>query len=148
LLTSLVVALHVKGLIVVEMPDGAKPTARVFVSNTRAFDAVVYESDPSAVVTWGTEGPAATWSGALTALHRGFADPAVIVPVIPAASRGVALQHVALPIEGEKSGGKPFYTSPWFWGALAAAAFGGVAVYLVSRGSSDPTIQLEVQVPK
>jgi hypothetical protein len=60
------------------------------------------------------------------------------------------LERAPLPIEGEKgeAPGKPFYTSPWFWGALAATAFAGAAFYLVSRGSSDPTIQLEVQVPK
>ncbi len=153
LLTTLVVALHVKGIVVVEEPDRAKPTARVFVTSARAFDAVVYESDPSAAVTWGTEEPPASWTGALPALHRGFADPTVIAPAIRSASAAAA-QHGPMVVEksgvAEKSGGgsKPFYTSPWFWGALAAAGFAAGAVYLVSRGSPDPTIQLQLQVPK
>jgi hypothetical protein len=150
LLSALAASLHVKGLVVVEMPDGGKPIAHVFVTSTRAFDAVVYEPDPSAVVTWGTELPAANWTGALTALHRGFADPTMILPAIHPASPALALQHATLPIEAEKGGGtgKPFYTSPWFWGALAVAAFAGAAFYFVSLGSSDPTIQLQVPVPK
>lgn len=150
LLTSLVVALHVKGLVVVETPEIARPTARIFVASTRAFDAVLYESDPSAVVTWGAGEAPANWTGALTALHRGFADPAAISPAIHPASLAVALPNAPLTTEGEKNGApsKPFYTSYWFWGALAGAGFAALAIYLVSRGSSDPTIQLEVQVPK
>jgi hypothetical protein len=151
LLAGLVAALHVKGLVVVEVPDGAKPTARVFVTSAHAFDTVVYESDPSAVVTWGTETPITHWTGALIALHRAFGDP-VAVPSAshPDSPAAVALQHASPPIAGEKSGtpSKPFYTSPWFWGAVAATAFAAAAFYFVSRGSSDPTISLEVQVPK
>jgi hypothetical protein len=151
LLSGLVAALHVKGLVVVEVPDGAKPTARVFVMNAHAFDTVVYESDPSAVVTWGSEAPVTHWTGALTALHRAFGDPVAVSSASRTAPpAAVALQNPSPPIEGEKSGtpGKPFYTSPWFWGAIAVAAFAGAAFYFVSRGSSDPTISLEVQVPK
>jgi hypothetical protein len=151
LLSGLVAALHVKGLVVVEVPDGAKPTARVFVMSAHAFDTVVYESDPSAIATWGTEAPTTQWTGALTALHRAFADPVAVPSASHAGSpAAVALQHASPPIADEKSGtpGKPFYTSPWFWGAVAVAAFAGAAFYFVSRGSSDPTISLEVQVPK
>ncbi len=150
LLTGLAATLHVKGLVLVEAPDGARPIAHVFVASTRSFDATVYESDPAAVVTWGTGAATVDWTGALTALHRGFAAPAPITPVIQTTPSAAALQRVPQPIEGEKGGqlGKPFYTSPWFWGALAAAAFAGAAFYFVSRSSSDPTIQLEVQVPR
>ena len=68
----------------------------------------------------------------------------------PGSPAAVALQPASPPIADEKSGtpSKPFYTSPWFWGAVAVAAFAGAAFYFVSRGSSDPTISLEVQVPK
>jgi hypothetical protein len=151
LLSGLVAALHVKGLVVVGVPDGAKPTARVFVMSAHAFDTVVYESDPSAIVTWGTEAPNTQWTGALTALHRAFGDPVAVSSAShPGSPAAVALQPASPPIADEKSGtpSKPFYTSPWFWGAVAVAAFAGAAFYFVSRGSSDPTISLEVQVPK
>jgi hypothetical protein len=42
----------------------------------------------------------------------------------------------------------PFYTSPWFWGAVGAAAFGGVAVYFATRDNQTDTIHLELQAPK
>ena len=44
--------------------------------------------------------------------------------------------------------GRPFYASPWFWGAIGAALFAGAAFYFATRDSSDPNIQLSVQVPR
>lgn len=150
LLNSVAASLHAKGLLVVRASDGVKPVARAFLAGTHAFDPVVYESDSLAVVTWGAEDPVADWARALTALHRAFAEPARVPPAIHPALPIATLQPAAVPIEGEKGGpaGKPFYTSPWFWGALGAAAFAGAAFFFVSRGASDPTIQLQVQVPK
>jgi hypothetical protein len=43
--------------------------------------------------------------------------------------------------------GHAFYESGWFWGALAAAAFAGGAVYFASRDNQPTTIHLEMQVP-
>jgi hypothetical protein len=148
LLGSLASSLHVKGLIVVEAPDGAKPVARVFLASTRSFDAAVYESGPAAAVTWGTDLPIADWSGALAALHRGFADPTLVPASTSPTSPTVARSPPPIEDENSVPAGKPFYTSPWFWGALAAAALAGAAFFFVSRGTPDPTIQLEVQVPK
>jgi hypothetical protein len=49
----------------------------------------------------------------------------------------------------QKAPPKPlaFYESGWFWGAIAAAAFAGGAVYLASRDNAPTTIHLELQVP-
>ncbi len=150
-LVGLGASLHVKGLLVVEGHPGDKPLARVFVVGTGSFDAVLYESDPPPVVTWGAAASTVTWSSALLALHRGFADATTPASAVtgPTAAPAAALGPLPPPIEGEKSSGgsKPFYTSPWFWGAIGAAAFAGAAFYFATRDSSDPNIQLQVQVP-
>jgi len=163
LLSGMAASLHVKGLVVVAMNPAGKAGARVFVASAGAFDAVVYEPDPAPQVTWGVALANTTWSSATNALHRGFADVAVNVPVenrggTAGSAGGVAPSTVAPittlaptpPLEGEKnkSGSRPFYTSPWFWGAIGAAAFAGAAFYFATRNSSDPNISLQVQVPK
>jgi hypothetical protein len=152
LLAGLAASLHVKGLVVVEGKAGDKPAARVFVAGTGAFDAVLYESDPAPVSTWGSGAAVVTWSSAVSALHRGFADASAVAIPTPSTTPApaAALQEVPAPIEGDKppGGSHPFYTSPWFWGAIGAAAFAGAAFFFATRDSSDPNIQLQVQVPK
>jgi hypothetical protein len=164
LLSGMVASLHVKGLIVVAVDPAGKAGARVFVAQSSGFDAVLYEPDPSPPVTWGAAPNASSWSSAANALHRGFADVVVAVPrenrggaagsaggVAPVTNAGpsAALAPTPPPTnEKPKGGSKPFYTSPWFWGAIGAAAFAGAAFYFATRDSSDPNIALQVQVPK
>jgi hypothetical protein len=50
--------------------------------------------------------------------------------------------------DGTPSGPTPFYLSPWFWGAVGAAAFGAGAIYFATRDNGSSSIQLQVQVPK
>jgi hypothetical protein len=146
LLVGLAASLHVKGLVVVEAHTNDRPAARVFLASTGTFDAVLYESDPPPVVTWGSGGSVVTWSGTASALHRNFANP---LPVAPVLGPPAALAPTPLPISDEKvPQTRPFYASPWFWGAIGAAAFAGAAFYFATRDSSDPNIQLQVQVPK
>jgi hypothetical protein len=160
LLSGIAASLHVRGIVVVEehqvspSQPRATPAARVFVAGTGAFDAVLYEPDPPPTATWGSTPPSTSWLSATNALRRSFGEAGVVIPgpsSAPSASGSLGssapLQtaHPAPP-EGEKK--HPFYTSPWFWGALGAAAFAGVAFYFVTRDSSDPMIQLQVQVPK
>jgi hypothetical protein len=155
LLQAIASSLHVKGIVVVEQDPAGPAAARVFVAETGSFDTVVYQPDPSAPVTWGTGSSLTTWSSAVGALHRGFADVLVTPPLPPAISQaigaapalGVSNQAAA---EDDKAKGKsrPFYLSPWFWGAIGAAAFVGAAFFFATRDSSDPSISLQVQVPK
>ena len=81
------------------------------------------------------------WSGAVTSIERTFTAPVV--------ASAPALATSPLPAEKSKpSESHPFYTSPWFWGAVGAAVFGGTAVYFATRDNSTSTIHLELQVPK
>lgn len=165
LLSGIAASLHVRGIVVVEEHPGSSlevqaiPTARVFVAGTGAFDTVLYEPDPPPAVTWGNAPRSTSWSSAANALHRGFGEVAIAVPsenrASPAGVSSTASSSgwstvvpppTPPPAEGEKK--HPFYTSPWFWGALGAAAFAGAAFYFITRDSSDPMIQLQVQVPK
>lgn len=49
----------------------------------------------------------------------------------------------------EKSdGGKPFYSSPWFWGALGAAAALGTTAIIISSTKSTDTLSLRGEVTR
>jgi hypothetical protein len=127
------------------------PTARLFLPDTAGFDAARYAPEAS-----GTSGasPAPSpdageeldWTGAVASLERAQGLP--IAPAPTSAPRQVtALVPPAK--EGDKNtGSRPFYTSPWFWGALGAAALGGTALYFATRDNSSGTIHLQLQVPK
>ncbi len=162
LLQSIALAMHVKGIVVVDA--GVAPgraSARVFVTTGGAYDPVRYDPDPSAPVTWGNGASATTWAGAVQVLRRGFGEsgkPPSAPPlpgVAPVESRppspvgiSVLLHPVPAPSEKGKSEPKAFYQSPWFWAAAGAAVFAGLAVYLATRNDSSDNIQLSVQVPK
>jgi hypothetical protein len=91
--------------------------------------------------------PPVEWSGAVASLERTFTAP-VVSPRGPSAP---LLAISALPPEKPKSEGSqshPFYTSPWFWGAVGAAVFGTTAVYFATRDNSTSSIHLELQVPR
>jgi hypothetical protein len=155
LLASIALALHVKGVLVVE--SGASPesraTARVFVTTAGAYDAVRYEADTPAPVTWGNGASAVTWHGAVTALHRGFADvaaPSASAPNVPPLATHAVVQPTT-PAEGKAGDAgkaRAFYQSPWFWAAAGAAVFAAGAVYFATRNDGTDNIQLQVQVPK
>jgi hypothetical protein len=89
--------------------------------------------------------PPAEWSGAVASLERTFTVPVLVHE----GATAPALAFSPLPPEApKKEGSHPFYTSPWFWGAVGAAVFGGTAVYFATRDNSSSTIHLELQVPK
>jgi hypothetical protein len=111
--------------------DSGVSSARVFLPSAGAFDAARYAPD---------DGAAVSWKATVESLHRAFG------PVV--ASPAAALTPVPVPPRPEDHTRAPFYRSPWFWGALGAAAFGAGAVYFATRDNSPNTIHLQVQVPK
>ena len=160
LLSSIALALRVKGILVVEAPGttNGHATARVFVTAPGAYDAVTYDSDPPAPVTWGSGKSAVTWNGAVQAIRRGFADtppppPAPVVVAAPAlATHAIDAKVNVAPRAGETTDqpktSRAFYQSPWFWAAAGAALFAAGAVYFATRNDGADNIQLQVQVPK
>jgi hypothetical protein len=105
--------------------------ARLFLVSTGDFDAARYIPEP------GVPG-ALAWRATVASLERRF-GPAPPPPTRP------QLTTASKPQEGET---RPFYSSPWFWGALAAAVLVGGAFYLATRDTSDQPIHLEMHVPK
>jgi len=171
LLRAIAAQLNVRALVVVEVGASGAPSAGVFLAESAAFDAARYNADPSPppppspaaspgagdagapslaeTTSDGGVGPPAPvppppprWSGTVASLERSFGGggPETHAP---------ALATSPLPPQAPKQAeSHPFYTSPWFWGALGAAAFGGAAVYFATRDNSTQTIHLELQVPK
>jgi hypothetical protein len=174
LLATIASQLWVRALVVVEANGAGEPSARVFLVDSQAFDAARYAPDaatlpPStfadagapAIAAAASDGgmnassaagaplpasPPVHWSGMVASLERTFTAPVVVAPEVISAP---ALATSALPPEKAKHGeSHPFYTSPWFWGAVGAAVFGGTALYFATRDNSTSTIHLELQVPK
>ena len=149
LLLSIAQGLHVRGLVVVgsERVEGpvvtmgtavngapaAQPFARVFLVETGSMDAARYYPDD--------EG--ASWAGAVRSLERSYG---VSLPPQPPGPLTTAPPKLKAE---ETSASHPFYSSPWFWGALGAAAVGATAVYFATQNNgTNGTIHLSAQVPK
>jgi hypothetical protein len=157
ILGSIANTFHLRGIVAVEMSADAKPIAHVFLADTGAFDAARYEPDRDA----SDASNAPRWSGAVASLERSFAAsgpiqgihaPALATTPVPGAGTAgspAATTRQTGATKGEERGAHhPFYTSPWFWGAVGAAAFGGAAVYFATRDNGPDTIHLQMQVPK
>lgn len=156
LLASIANTFGVRGIVVVEMSASARPVARVFLADTGAFDAARYEAEgddasPDAGAS------SARWTRTVASLVRASGvdsvpAPRPAAPLAPEArqARQAPFAPVPPPRSESPAAGKSgaFYTSPWFWGAVGAAAFGGAAVYFATRDNGDGTIHLQVQVPK
>lgn len=115
--------------------DPAPVTARLFVASTGEFDAARYA--PLAGVSG-----AAAWRPVVGSLEQRFpaARPAVTGALSPTAAS-------AAPRKASENESRPFYASPWFWGALGAAALLGTGAYFASRSSSSDSINLQLRVP-
>jgi hypothetical protein len=152
LLASIATMFRVRGIVVVEMSASARPVARVFLADTGAFDAARYEADGSDASPDAGAGATATgWARTVASLARASGvDPVSAPRPVAQLSPETPLAPVAPPRTEAHAAGKSgaFYTSPWFWGAVGAAAFGGAAVYFATRDNGDGTIHLQVQVPK
>lgn len=152
LLSSIARTLHARAIVVVDSEpvngplvtmgsaDGGapaprwRPYARVFVAELGAFDAARYFADSSVAEE---DRAILTWNDAVQSLDRVYgAPPTFLVP------------PPLKPEAPQESSSRPFYTSPWFWGALGAAAFGAGAIYFATRDTSNGMIHLQLQVPK
>jgi hypothetical protein len=141
LLSAIAASLGVSGVVIVERNGGAGPRARVFVPSSGSFDAAQYGPDPSPQPS---QASSMTWTATVESLHRAFAAP--LAP--PVTSAALAPPPPPPPVPHTDEHTRPFYKSPWFWGALGAAAFGAAAVYFATRDNSPDTIHLQVQVPR
>lgn len=131
ILTEIARRFAVRGLVVVRV-DGAHPTARVFLAATGAFDGATYGPDDALSLSW---------SASTRLLARAFASAPAPGAAPPFAT------HAEPSVQNSPPQPRHFYESGWFWGALAAAAFGGGAIYLATRDNSSQAIHLELQIP-
>jgi hypothetical protein len=121
----------VRGLVVVRV-DGGHPTAQVFLAESGVFDAATYQPDESAPLSW---------TASTLLLVRTFGPTPALVQAPQLAT------HEEPSIQNSPPPRRHFYESGWFWGAIAAAAFGGGAIYLATRDNGSQTIHLELQTP-
>jgi len=156
LLAAMASRFHVRGIVVVSgggmslpeapadagaaaIPAPDPVVARVFVTTSEAFDAARYTPD-----TW-PSGGVPVWTNTAISLDRAYgAAP-------PAPTERSAAVTVTINPNGAKPGAdtrRPFYSSPWFWGAIAAAAFTGAAIFFATQDASSDTIHLQMQVPR
>lgn len=110
-----------------------RPVALLFLADAGELDAARYAPAPDQA------GPSA-WRGVVASLERRFP---------PAAPARAGLPGTAPPParSSESSESRPFYASPWFWGALGAAALVGGAFYFASRDTSSEPIHLQMRLP-
>jgi hypothetical protein len=135
-------------------PSDAVPGATPPPAATSDGGVAAPSAEPSAL---SSPPPAAIhWSGAVASLDRVYGTVEEAKNATPAGRAGVGAEGrakmlatsplpPAIPLVNESH---PFYVSPWFWGAVGAAVFGGVAVYFATRDNTASTIHLEMQVPK
>lgn len=107
---------------------GTTAYARLFIAALGDFDAARYEPDGA-------------WNATVASVVARFPPP-------PPPPPAVVLQPASLPkVPQEKHEDRPFYKSPWLWGALAAAAIiGGIFFFTTQDKSSDP-IHVRMTVP-
>jgi hypothetical protein len=139
----------VRAVVVVRV-DAGHPAARVFMADASVFDAATYAPDATASVSW---------SGAVQSLTRTFASEATpretmgapgVVHAPSLTTHGPTSSVDRSSRQGTDSSPprrREFYESGWFWGALAAAAFVGGAVFLATRDSGASVIHLHLEVP-
>jgi hypothetical protein len=106
----------------------APASARLFLAETGELDAARYEPDGSG-----------GWRGTVSSLSGRFPPPP---SVATAQVQGPPPKLVP------KEEDKPFYRSPWLWGALGAAALVGAFFFFVSQDTGDDPIHLQMRVPR
>ncbi|MBL8606739.1 MAG: hypothetical protein JNL38_05440 [Myxococcales bacterium] len=137
LLAAISAKLEVEGVVVL-FAEGDAVEARVYLSDARAFDAARYRRDV-----------AAGWGPLVASLERSRPGVALAPPPpVRPDPRATAPTTLPKPRAPESERARPFYVSPWFWGAIGAAAFAGGAVYFATRDSDSGQIRLQMRVPQ
>jgi hypothetical protein len=162
LLTNIAADFHLRGVVVVSCatadaapstwagsasPDApakapaCNPTARLFLA-TNGKTAAHFEPDVIAPDLILDPAQPVTWNAAVLGLDSQYGVYAATPTPVPAGAISATPSK-----EKKKEGSHYFYESPWFWGALGAAAFAGTAVFLATRDNSGDTIHLQMNVP-
>lgn len=145
LLSSIAQQLGVQGLLVVRRvqvedagveSDGGAPatppaTVGLFLADSGEFDAAKYEP----------EAGDAGWRPTVTSLARRFPPPAA-----PATAQVAPMPPPKLSSEQKDS--KPFYLSPWLWGAIGAAVVIGGLFWFSTQDTGEDPIHLQMRVPR
>ena len=141
LLSAMAPQLNVEGLLVISRvastdassEDAGAPTVtvagRLFLTEIGDFDAARYEADAASPTPW---------RATVTSLSGRFPPPPAVVA------------HPYVPPKHAAAGGesKPFYASPWLWGAVGAAALIGAIFFLTTQDTGDDPIHLQLRVPR
>lgn len=162
LLTNIAADFHLRGIVVVSCDPAAEatpstwytpqasdknaptcvPVGRLFVAATANAPAH-FAIDASRPDTALDSAQPVTWNTAVLQLDAQYGDHVATTPKsAPAGAIGATA-----PAKESSKKGHSFYESPWFWGALGAAAFAGAAVFLATRDSSSDTTHLQMTVP-
>jgi len=139
LLASLAKELGVSAMLVV-MADQNRPVARLFLTDVGEFDAARYVPSDAAA-------DPSRWGSAVSSLERRFATTPAAASSTTAAPAAALHAIPPLPPKPHEDESKPFYLSPWFWGAVGAAAVVGGGIYLMSRDTGTDQIHLKMQLP-
>jgi hypothetical protein len=118
-LGALAQKLSLRGVVVVFAGD--PPTARLYDAESHTFDAARYTAENG------------DWKAAVRSLER----PYLLQPT----------PLVLTPAEPKKTESKPFYLSPWFWGAIGAALLIGGGVLIATNVQTSDTIHLQLRMP-
>lgn len=119
---------NAQGILLVQTDANGRSTAREWIASAKNFDAATY-------VALKEDGKI-TWPDVVASLRKQWTPPPP------------AIVQNAKPISNEKvSSSKPFYLSPWFWGAIGAALVGGLAVVLATQDYSSDSLRLKLRVP-
>lgn len=116
-----------------EEPDAASGTrveARLFLAEQGDFDAARYEYDGS-------------WQATVASVSARFPQAPA-----PAPAKPVVVAPAQLPRIPEKKEERPFYKSPWLWGAVAAAVVIGGIFFFTSQDKGDDSIHVRMNVPR
>lgn len=102
---------------------------RLYLVDRAAFDVTLYDGDP-------TDG---AWRTDLVqALERRFDPAAKAAPPVVAK---------AAPLHDTRNEKRPFYKSPWFWGALGGAVLLGGTALLVTKVTENTDVRVRVEPP-